>query len=102
MLVPISTRIHEERRNTFFVTAEYLGTNPGALLRQVISLYLDSDSAPTSNIFNTVKATHNDVKRVLVLVRHLAESVDPEATEILLERTEAYLKSRDHSGPFGT
>ena len=102
MLVPIATKVPAERRDTFYTAAEHLNTTPAALLRQIVGQFLDSDNAPNSNIFNTVKATHDDVKRVLVLVRYLAESVDLEATEILLERTEAYLKSRDHSGPFGT
>ena len=102
MLVTLSTKVSVERRDEFHVIAANLNITPAELIRHLIDRYLDGDSAPSGNIYNLIKLTRTDAMRTFVLVRFLAEGIDKEATDVLLQRTDEYLKSRERSGVIGT
>jgi len=94
MLVPLSTKVTAECRDEFTALAEAQNTNPSALARSLINRYIDGVDNADTNLLPLVQANFEDVTRALVLIRFLAEGVDKDTTDILLERTDAYLASR--------
>lgn len=93
MLVAVSTKITSEQRDAFFAVADNMNITSSALLRSIIVRYIDGGDAVVGNLAGTIQSNHEDLTRVLVLTRFLAEGVDKETTDVLLERTDAYLAS---------
>ncbi|WP_262696020.1 hypothetical protein [Kordiimonas aquimaris] len=94
MLVPLSVKVSTETRDRLTALAEAQNTNPSALARSLINRYFDGVEDADSNLLPLIQANFEDVTRALVLIRFLAEGVDKDTTDILLERTDAYLASR--------
>ncbi len=98
MSVTLSTKVPIERRDEFTALAYALDTTPSALLRNIINRYIDGESGLQAQI----SALRTDASRILVLTRFLAEGVDAEATELLLEETDLFLKGAPTAHPNGT
>lgn len=94
MLVPIGTRVSVDRRDQLYALADNMNITPATLLRNLVDSYLDGGDGHVGGIAGLLRTTHEDTTRALVLVRFLAESVDKESTDVLLEQTDTYLKRR--------
>ena len=88
MLVPIATKVPVSRRDNFYALAHSLNTSPSALLRDLIDRCLDGDD----NLHGMLKALGEDLTRLFVLTRFLAEQVDPDTTDELLKDTQLFLQ----------
>lgn len=93
MLVTLSAKLTVEQRDAFTALADNLNVSSSALLRSLVVRYIEGGEAVVGNLASTIQANHEDLTRVLVLTRFLAEGVDKETTDVLLERTDAYLAS---------
>jgi hypothetical protein len=93
MLVTLSAKLTREQRDAFGALADNLNMSSSALLRAITVRYIESGEAAIGGLATTIQTTQEDVTRILVLARFLAEDIDKETTDILLERTETYLAS---------
>ena len=96
MLVTIGTKVSPDRRDQFYALAASLNTSPAALMRDLVDRCIEGDD----NLYGLLKGIGEDLTRILVLARFLAEQVDADVTQDLLNDTEAFLIDARENGAF--
>lgn len=94
MQVTLTTKLDFEMREEFVALAHAQELSPSALLRMIVTRYIEGDG----NIHTMINALGEDLTRILVLSRFLAEKVDHEATDQLLQDTDTYLADTHPKG----